>query len=57
MNDWEIFDLIPRTEDDKKGAPESNLCVLCAMEVCISLMIHSGDVSAVGTMDKAAMRF
>ncbi len=23
-NDWEIFELVPRTEDDKKGARDSN---------------------------------
>ncbi len=56
-NEWEIFELVPRTEDEKKGAGESNLCVLCAMEARISLMMRSGDVGAVGTTDKAAMGY
>jgi hypothetical protein len=56
-NDWEIFELAPRTEDDKKGAHDSNLCILDAMEVRISLMMHMDDVGAVGTTDEAVMGY
>ncbi len=56
-NDWEIFQLAPRTEDDKKGARDSNLCILDAMEARISLMMHTDDVGAVGMTDEAAIGY
>ncbi len=56
-NNWEIFELVTRTEDNEIGVQESNQFLLNAMEVHILLMMHMGDASAVGTMDKAAMGY
>jgi hypothetical protein len=56
-NDWEIFELAPRTEDDKKSARDSNLCILDTMEARISLMMRMDDVGAVGTTDEVAMGY
>ncbi len=43
------------TDDDEKGARDLILCILIAMDVCMSLMVQEGDVSAIGTTDKAAV--
>ena len=56
-NDWEIFQLAPRTKDDKKGARDSKLFILDAMEARISLMMHTDDVGAVGMTDEAAIGY
>jgi len=56
-NDWKIFQLVPKKSDDEKGARESIQCVLNALEVRVSLMMHIGEVSAVGMTDAAAMRY
>jgi hypothetical protein len=45
------------TEDNEKGVPDSILCILIALEVWMLLMVQEGEVSAVGTMDKAAMGY
>ncbi len=54
-NDWGIFQLAPRTEDDRKGARESNLCVLDAIEMRIYMKMKMDDVGAIGTTDDTAM--
>jgi hypothetical protein len=42
-------------EADKKVARESLHCILNALEVRMSLMMHEGQVGAVGTTEEAAM--
>jgi hypothetical protein len=54
---WRYLSLSQGQRLTKKGVRESNLCVLCTMEACISLMMCSGDVGAVGTTDEAAMGY
>jgi hypothetical protein len=56
-NDWRICELIPRTEEDERGAQGGIQCVLNAIEVHISIMIKEGELGAVGTTDKAAMGY
>jgi hypothetical protein len=56
-NDWKICALVPKTEADKKLARESLRCVLNGLEARMSLMMHEGQVGAVGTSDKAAMGY
>ena len=36
---------------------DSNLCILDAMEACISLMMCMDDIGVVGTTDEAAMGY
>jgi hypothetical protein len=56
-NDWKIFPLEPVNDENEKGARDSILCVLYALEARMSLMIREGEVGAVGTTDKAAMGY
>ena len=56
-NNWEIFHLTPKTEDDRVGARQSNVRVLDAIEARISLMMCMDDVGAVGMTDEAAMGY
>jgi hypothetical protein len=56
-NDWRICQLIPATEDNKKGAQDSIKCMLMAKEARMSLMIWEDQVGAVGTTDKAAIGY
>ncbi len=43
--------------NNEKGARDSILCVLYALEAWLSLMIWEGEVGAVGTTDEAAMGY
>ncbi len=56
-NNWNIFPLEPVMDDDEKGARDSICCMLNPLEVGMSLMIHEGEVGAIGTTDKAAMGY
>ncbi len=56
-NDWKICTLVPKMEADKKLVRESLHCILNALEARMSLMMHEGQVGAVGTSDKAAMDY
>ncbi len=44
-------------DDDEKGAWDSIICVLYALEARMSLMIREGEVGAVGTTDEAVMGY
>jgi hypothetical protein len=56
-NNWKICQLLPVTEDNEKGAQDSILCVLIAMDAWMLLMVWEGEAGAVGTTDKAAMGY
>ncbi len=44
-------------DDNEKGARDSILCVLYALEAQMSLMIREGEVGAVRTTDKVVIRY
>jgi hypothetical protein len=52
-----ICTLVPKMEADKKLTCKSLHWVLNALEAPMSLMMHKGQVGAVGTSDKAAMGY
>jgi hypothetical protein len=56
-NDWKICALMPKMEAGKKLARESLCYVLNALEARMSLMMHKGQVGAVGTIDEAGMGY
>ena len=41
-NDWKILELVPKTQEDEKGARESIQCVLNALEVRVLLRMRIG---------------
>jgi hypothetical protein len=56
-NNWRISELVPRTDEDKRGARKGMKCVLDALEARISRMVRKGDVGAIGTTDEEAMGY
>ncbi len=56
-NNWKIVALVPKMEANKKVAHESLPCILNALEARMSLMMHEGQVGAVGMTDEAAMGY
>ncbi len=56
-NDWKICCLVPKLDDEEKGARESLICVLNALEARMSLIVREVDIGVVGTDDKAAMGY
>ena len=53
-NDWKCCALVPKMEADKKEARKSIYSVLHAFEAHMSLIMHKGEVGAVGTTNKEA---
>ncbi len=56
-NNWRICALVPKTEADKKQAHELLRCILNTLAACMSLMMHEGQVGAVGKSDEAVMGY
>jgi hypothetical protein len=57
QNDWWICKLVPKMMEDERDAWESMKGILIVMEAHIALMIWEGKISAVATMDEAAMGY